>query len=367
MSFKLFLFVLFCGVCMCCAYPHELFTQTSKFADIGKGMNSTNCSSIYSCAGKGDSCNASFTKGDCMSGSSCCAQGLFCVNSECATDNMGANCTTMADCHSAIAPSYNCVNKTCQYIYGPGDTCTTSNDCIGALNCTSSVCVGIAQGQTCQYSGLCAFGLYCATNNNGSMQCMPQPGVNATCSTQNCYPGNVCEGGKCIAEFSVASGKTCSTEKSCETGLVCASNGTCVEALTSLTTCTNATTDCPSQILCLCSPFSGTSFCVEPLYDPCTDEASDLDSCIAENNCTNTYGSPNSCAYDHCYSEIKKSNSCGCSAADTIYDSCFYNEYCGGFPVWAIILIIVVAIVLVLAIVLLVFFMMRRRRQYDSI
>jgi len=366
MSFKLFLFVLFWGVCMCFAYPHELFTKSSKIA-TGMGMNSSNCSSIYSCAGKGDSCNGSFTNGDCISGSSCCAIGLYCISSECATDNMGANCTVMGDCHSSITGSYNCVNSTCKYIYGPGDTCTTSTDCIGGLNCTDSLCAGIAQGKACLFSDLCAFGLYCGLNN-GSMQCIPQPGENGTCPLGvTCYPGNVCESGKCITAYSVASGKSCSTQMTCETGLVCASNGTCVEAITSLTTCTNATTDCPKGVPCECSPFSGTSFCVESLYDPCTDEASDLLSCLAENNCTNALGSPNSCAYDHCYSDIKKSNSCGCSAQDSVYDSCFYNQYCGGFPVWAIILIIVVAIVLVLAIVLLVFFMMRRRRQYDSI
>jgi hypothetical protein len=96
-------------------------------------------------------------------------------------------------------------------------------------------------------------------------------------------------------------------------------------------------------------------------------ENADLSSCIAKNNCTSATDAPNSCSYANCLSEYKKSLSCSCSMNDSLYGDCYYNMYCGGFPVWAIIVIIVVAIVLVLAIVLLVFFMMRRRRQYDSI
>jgi hypothetical protein len=103
------------------------------------------------------------------------------------------------------------------------------------------------------------------------------------------------------------------------------------------------------------------------IYNPCTSEESDLTTCLASNNCTDASDAPESCCYANCLSQYKKTFSCGCSLSDQFYGSCFYNQYCGGFPVWAIIVIIVVAIVLVLAIVLLVFFMMRRRRQYDSI
>jgi len=368
--FKFFLFFLFLGISMCFAYPHELFTTLPNPSDVY--MTPSNCSSTYSCAGKGDSCNGSFTALNCVSGSNCCALGLYCVNSECATDNMGANCTTAKDCESTVAPNYDCVNKTCKYVYGPGDTCTTSTDCIGNLTCTSSLCVGIAQGQTCTIGAvdLCAFGLYCGVTANFTLQCMADAAENGTCSaTLPCYPGFVCNSGKCITPFTIDTGKGCSLNDACVTGSVCNPlNATCVTAITTLTTCTNATTDCPTGASCNCSPFSGKSFCDVPaLFSPCTDESSDLISCLAENNCTNAFASPNSCAYDKCYSDIKKSNSCGCDTAESVYDSCFYSEYCGGFPVWAIILIIVVAIVLVLAIVLLVFFMMRRRRQYDSI
>jgi len=49
------------------------------------------------------------------------------------------------------------------------------------------------------------------------------------------------------------------------------------------------------------------------------------------------------------------------------YGDCYNSMFCGGFPVWAIIVIIVVAIILVLAIVLLVFFMMKRKPDYEEI
>jgi len=147
---------------------------------------------------------------------------------------------------------------------------------------------------------------------------------------------------------------------------VCALNKTCVSATDDVTTCT-ANSDCNSGVPCICSFFTGNSFCADPLLDPCTEQMSDLSTCMVDNNCSTPYQSPDSCLYNNCYSDIKKSNSCGCDDADTIASNCIYNTYCGGFPVWAIIVIIIVAIVLVLAIVLLVFFMMRRRRVYDSI
>jgi hypothetical protein len=172
-------------------------------------------------------------------------------------------------------------------------------------------------------------------------------------------------GGKCQENFNVGPGGSCKGQYECQTGLVCAANNTCITATTELVECDNGT-DCSSG-MCLCSLFSGESFCADPALNPCTDEVSDLDSCITSNNCTTISTASDACSYTNCYSELKKYYSCGCSVADDVYESCSYNPYCGGFPVWAIIVIIVVAVVLILAIVLLVFFMMRRRPHYDSI
>jgi hypothetical protein len=131
--------------------------------------------------------------------------------------------------------------------------------------------------------------------------------------------------------------------------------------------CTNST-DCTTGGLCICSPYSGDQFCTNVVPMPCNSQMQNLETCLKDNNCTTgANDSPDSCCYNNCYSSFKKANSCGCSAAETAAGNCFYNTYCSGFPIWAIIVIIVVAILLVLAVVLLVFFMMRRRRQYDSI
>jgi len=201
---------------------------------------------------------------------------------------------------------------------------------------------------------------------NGTVStCANKVPAGGDCSTYPCYPGTTCFNNNCTTLYSVPSGGKCSSSDLCETGYVCSLTGTCTEAQDSFESCSQQS-DCSSGI-CTCSLYSGDSYCFVVDVDPCTDAASDLNDCIVDNNCTSANAGPQSCAYNNCYSDLKKSQSCGCDLADTAYSSCFYNQYCGGFPVWAIIVIIIAAIVLVLGIVLLVFFMMRRRRVYDSI
>jgi len=69
----------------------------------------------------------------------------------------------------------------------------------------------------------------------------------------------------------------------------------------------------------------------------------------------------------NCESAYSSAMSCTCSMNSDQYGDCYNSMFCGGFPVWAIIVIIVVAIILVLAIVLLVFFMMKRKPDYEEI
>jgi hypothetical protein len=155
----------------------------------------------------------------------------------------------------------------------------------------------------------------------------------------------------------------------CASGLTCSNNGTCTAVTDDLVECTDTANCTAMGGTCQCSFFTGNSYCVGGSYnyDPCSDEQATLTSCLATANCSTATNAPESCCYANCLSDYKKATSCRCSMLNSFYGDCFYNQYCGGFPVWAIIVIIVVAIVLVLGIVLLVFFMMRRRRQYDSI
>jgi len=375
---KLILLVLLWGVCVR-ALPETYFIDP-----IPTPPPPANCSSAYSCVGEGDTCVGAYgVNTNCANPTSnnisCCARGLFCIDSTCQTNNEGAICNNTASgvCYSTI-PGLACLpaaNGTCTYMASVGDTCNASpNNCLNNLNC-STTCTGLALYQPCTPGILqCAFGLYCglnATTIPPSTQCLATLAAGAQCNltTAQCGPSYYCWNSVCTAPYTVAVGLPCVGDL-CATGNICASNATgffCVAAQTSLTTCLNATADCPANVQCKCSSFSGKSYCADPTYNDCTDEDSSLTSCLVQYSCSTASLAPNSCAYSNCYSDLKKSQSCQCTSASAQYDSCFYNDFCGGFPVWAIIVIIVVAIVLVLAIVLLVFFMMRRRRQYDSI
>jgi len=366
---KLTLFLVLIGVCACLALPKNLLEITSA-----QVVAPANCTSIYSCVSEGDSCSGNYPGCNVTTGSTatCCAAGLTCTNGKCATDNMGSNCANISQCYSSLEGAmFNCVSGTCQYIYTIGDTCSNNTNCLPGLTCnnSTSTCQGLSYGQACvPQASQCNFGLYCGLAGIATFQCMNTTAQGAVCNSTlaPCYPGNDCINGTCAASGSGTQGQSCMTPSACGDDLTCASNGTCVGATTSISTCTQ-NSDCNSGAVCICSSFSGKAFCQDPLYNPCTSESSSLSSCMATHSCTAIEGTPNSCTYTNCYSSFKKANSCGCDASSTIFDTCAYNQYCGGFPVWAIILIIVVAIVLVLAIVLLVFFMMRRRRQYDSI
>jgi len=350
-----------------------------------------NCTSVWGCVGKGDTCSHSLVGLSCngqqpFSNQSCCALGLSCIGGVCAVDNSGSLCGGTYNNASSCMTNYagatiQCVGSnsttagTCQYMYGVGDTCTSSANCLYNLNC-SGTCQGIATTNACNLTQQCVYGDYCALN----FTCQPMVASGGTCGgLVPCTAGTVCltvnGTSTCVGLFTQTAGtKPCMSStggSTCNTGLVCwALNSTCVTADTDITSCDdgNATTSCPiSTWSCACSPFSGKSYCNDPYYNDCTDQQSSLLTCQTSSSCPTVSGAPNSCIYQNCYSEWKKSQSCGCTSASTGLDSCSYNDFCGGFPVWAIIVIIVVAIILVLGIVLLVFFMMRRRRQYDSI
>jgi len=332
------------------------------------------CNATDTCAGKDDACTGNYNLGVSSGGCSktngtCCATGLYCVNKTCQMNNDGGSCNSAGDCFPA--GQFNCVNKTCQYMMYIGDSCTANALCATG-NCANGTCQGTANGSPCLISSQCNVGYYCDGN------CTMARKEGAGCdSSDECAPGTVCSITEfsnttktCVAIGSQQEGEPC-VEYLCTEGTVCGGNVmnmTCVSVNTSSEACTSPS-NCTGLSICHCSAVTGTGFCVGPTYnEPCTGEANDLMSCLAENSCFFIPNSaPDSCTQNNCASQYKKSFSCACSLSNSLYGKCIYNQYCGGFPVWAIIVIIVVAIVLVLAIVLLVFFMMRRRRQYDSI
>jgi len=372
------------------ALSGPLIAHNNNIFLAGNSSNATtpSCNSSVTCAKKGAACTKNYDAAN--STSTDCAQGLWCINSICATDNIGANCSTASDCYlpsnALIIPPYiqaMCSGGVCAYAYQIGDTCTNNTDCMSGLFCntTTSMCDGLNISAKCNITGpytgaapwFCGYGMTCAPKEgNGNTVCQNQIAKGTHCGGDiSCGPWLFCPPGSnstCQTQYSVADNGTCRDDTQCSSGLCLMKS--CVSVAASLTTCT-VDSDCTVGIggTCYCSEYSGKQYCVGIGYipNPCTSEVTSLVTCLAGANCTEATNAPNSCSYQNCASEYKKTFSCGCSIQKTMTGSCSYIAYCGGFPIWAIILIIVIAIVLVLGIVLLVFFMMRRRRQYESI
>jgi len=344
------------------------------------------CNATNSCAGKGKTCvGDSSNPNNCdIKNGTCCAKGLLCYGNStktCTNNNIGDSCTSSNQC---IGDGSNvaCIKSICQYVYGPGESCSTNTDCLLQLCTNSTSKCGLAVGSSCSAANAvqCAGGSYCGLISNGSLQCVPYVTNGNPCNlTSQCNPiAHYCNGtgtgSVCMPKYSVGSGGSCSAANgganACAGGLYCNASNICVSDSSSLTSCT-ATANCtaPGGGICVCNPYTGNQFCGGPgySYNPCDSATKSLAQCLDSNNCQYASGAPDSCCKASCSSEYKKAQSCGCDGITSLLGGCGYNSNCGGFPVWAIIVIIVVAIVLVLAIVLLVFFMMRRRRQYDSI
>jgi len=383
MKFALFIILLVGFFCVAQArnnFLDDLFLSSVTLSnDVDMAIT---CNATDSCAGKGDTCNGVYGSGNCVqdgasaANGTCCAAGLYCVNSTCITDTVGDACKSNSDCYTASPTPLQCIAGTCTYVYGIGDSCSNNTDCQTG-NCTNSVCQGGMYGQACA-GNTCNFGLYCYLNiTDGDLFCQNTTAEGGNCtSSAQCAAGTTCFSSSrtngtlsqpmCQTIGTQSEGNPCMDNSACDSGTVCYM-GNCTTVGTSMTSCTNSTS-CGTGAFCICSYVTGDLYCAGTLYNnPCTDEQLSLQSCLASSSCSEATDAPNSCSYANCLSQYKKSISCGCSFASSVSGGCSYNQYCGGFPVWAIIVIIVVAIVLVLAIVLLVFFMMRRRRQYDSI
>jgi len=371
-AFFLFLGLISVSMAIPSAFLDELFTPSINTANSAL----VNCSATDTCAGKGDACSGNYPLGGCSrANGTCCAGGLYCVNKTCVTDTYEGLCNTAADCYPGR--EFACVNKTCQYIMGIGEDCSVDAECYSG-NCANGTCQGSAYNQMCNPVNLgrdCDFGLYCGMGMNMNWTCQNTTAPGQPCGNGvPCYPGNACfqltfgNASTCNPIGSAGQGMPC-TSGACASGLVCniaAANVTCIPVNTSSVACT-ANANCTGGT-CQCSPVTGSSYCIGLAYNnPCTEESINYYQCLATSSCSFSSDAPDSCAQKNCESDYKKAQSCGCSLSNSVLGKCTYNQYCGGFPVWAIIVIIVVAIVLVLAIVLLVFFMMRRRRQYDSI
>jgi len=362
---------------------------------------SNSCEQAYDCQKSGKACVGTFDfstgKSSCnasSANSTCCASGLYCINSTCLSDTMGDYCTTVAQCIGG-GPFVACQNSTCVQLGLPGDECSVDTDCFfnptGSL-CTDDLCTGLGAGAKCSLAGsglgqfACSPQLYCQVNaTNGKLaSCQPQLAENATCSPTRdvCASGNICGSkGKCIPPFQGGNGTACAINEECNTDSYCATSGTCQSwSSWTQTSCTNQS-DCSNNEVCICDQITGDQFCLpftESIVSYCAPEEQSAFQCLSENNCSYYYAAvtglngggslpPNSCAAENCKSSYKKAVGCGCTTAKDLFGTCYYSEYCGGFPVWAIIVIAIVGVILVLVVIVVIVMVMRRRRTYDTI
>lgn len=80
-----------------------------------------------------------------------CMDGLTCINDFCVYPYKNMPCTV------GTCGALSCTSGTCQPTLLPGDSgCGTSGATCGfGAQCTNGVCVGLSEGQTCQYSQQC--------------------------------------------------------------------------------------------------------------------------------------------------------------------------------------------------------------------
>jgi len=308
---------------------------------------------------------------------SCCAYGLYCVNSACAVDNVGGPCKHADDCMPDVVPfiagatqwPMSCNGGVCQYVNGPGDSCTVNADCANSLACTAGKCTGLTTGVLCNSSSQCAFGFYC------SVTCQPAGTLNATCFGDSmCAPGFFCSNLKCVPTFSTSVGESCDkgTQFECKVGYTCVS-GTCVPSTPSVIHCEHSN-ECTSASgnggSCLCQPSSGKSFCSgsQYNYDSCTKARSDYYGCMSSSQCTTISNQPTSCSYSSCKSQFDKLTKCTCSTLKSQAGDLYYCN--AGFATWKLIVTIVVPVVGIILLVIIVIVLVlscRKHKDYEQI
>jgi hypothetical protein len=247
--------------------------------------------------------------------------------------------------------------------------------------------VGLAANKTCNTNLYeCDSGLYCKPTGVGKVTngtCVAQLAANTTCNDGSdvCALGNICNvNGTCAAGFTGGNGTKCYEDSDCSSDLACdTTKKQCADFSTwTKTDCVNQS-NCTDGAACLCDTITGEQFCVsQNAASYCGEDYEDYFQCVGSNNCSYYYVSgdflgqtdtlnPNSCVAANCKSDYKKYNSCGCDNAKDIFGNCNQDQYCGGFPLWAIIVIAIVGVILVLVVIVVIVMVMRRRRSYDTI
>mmetsp|Transcript_11926 Transcript_11926/g.11991 ORF Transcript_11926/g.11991 Transcript_11926/m.11991 type:complete len:487 (+) Transcript_11926:503-1963(+) len=157
-------------------------------------------------------------------------------------------CSSGKSCPATRTSNSTCEDKPTAVRYA-GDKCSSNSDCL-SNKCDKNVCVGKAQGDSCEYIYDCNPGLYC---NSGSSRCEAQLAADATClDDYDCTNGLMCNLGACTLYFTLENGMQTDNvnnygfSMACKTGFAAVNRqtnpptGICAEAPVSPTvkTCT---------------------------------------------------------------------------------------------------------------------------------
>ncbi|MDD5222773.1 MAG: hypothetical protein PHE84_02180 [bacterium] len=216
--------------------PPSSVTYTSKtwtLEDFGlDGNSSYSCSKVCTpTAGTGTSGSTCSSDTDCLSCLDCassrcnycgsggdCPTGLTCSGNRCVTPTLGTSgsaCSTNADCVSCLQCYGTAPNKKC-------GACTSTNQCEGAMSCTSSACtqgtVGAgACGGTCTADSQCKKGMKCKNGLCGGCTVASDCG---TSTTLTCTSG-LCGGPVHTGTATATCGASCTNDTDCMTGMKC--------------------------------------------------------------------------------------------------------------------------------------------------
>jgi hypothetical protein len=388
--------------------------------DLSRTILSTQvqCSQNSSCSTPGHPCRGELSSSsmtNCsLSDHSCCPVGEYCVNGRCQVDNSGRPCNTNDDCEGSLFGNglMFCLNHHCVQQSNAGDVCTEDIECFGSeLNqtkCVNGKCQGGRLGQLCKppveatsifaitnFEGAsCDFGLQCQWNGSHYV-CAKVVPQGEFCNTSiSCSPGTYCDlfTSTCVPYFSKKLGENCSDFFACATGFVCP-NATLLKNLSIASVCVVANiipqtpntcesnAECPSNVACECSPFTGQSYCFGSHYppnsvigDPLADAFSNAITCYVKNQCTSI--NPNlqrgSCQHENCYGAtvdlFAASPLCwlstwfgGCMSP-AVVKVCLHHT----FSIYWTILLVVGALLSAVVVLIFALLMIRRRHQSAS-
>jgi len=310
----------------------------------------------------------------------CCKQGLFCIEGACRQNNIGAACTTKANCYpgEGVTAPYDCWKGFCKVFGLENDDCQAHEDCWVDMECSDdNRCLGFKKGDRCLSDGECTFGLYCSTAEN---QCETSSDAGEVCKEPDspCIVGTFCDTTQklCQYEYTQIEDETCDVANphACAPGFACDTTynpdntlGKCVPADTTLKSCTSDA-DCSEGNTCICRG-NGELRCTSFHYAVCQTQYKDWRTCLGDSHCGDSY-MPGTCAYRNCGTQYTELANCMCDDWKIRFGTgCNFN-WCSkpiAFKPLQIGIIVVIVIMAVILIVTVGFFIVRQCATNDSL